>query len=108
MMLQYMIRHDGTLSISEKDINLVTKQDLLDYIRFLNNVSSKIFLNSDTIDIEKFINRMKRNKKIKIVHLINIYIEKVKSPINITKNIKGLSNTNLVNVLMEKTVNKIV
>lgn len=108
MILQYMIRNDGTLLIDNSNLKIVKKQDLLDYIRFLNSVSPKIFLNSDITDIDKFINRIKRNKKIKIVHLINMYIEKIKSPINIQKNIKGLSNTNLVNVSMEKLVNKIV
>ena len=107
-MLQSMIRSDGILLINESNLKIIKKKELLDYIRFLNSVSSKIFLNDDIRDIEKFINRIKPNKKIKIVHLINMYIDKMKSPINFTKNIKGLSNTNLINLSVEKTVNKIV
>lgn len=109
MMLQYMIRDDGTLNINETNLKTVKKQDLVDYIRFLNDVSKTIFLNdTNNNDINNFVNRIKRNKKIRIVNLINMYIQKIKTPVEITKNIKGLSNTNLVNVLMKETVNKIV
>ena len=108
MMLQYMIRDDGTLGINETNLQIVKKQDLLDYIRFLNDISKTIFLKNEIDDIDKFINRIKRKTKIKIVHLINMYIQKIRNPINITKSINGLSNTNLVDVLMKKTVNKIV
>lgn len=108
MMLQYMIRDDGTLNIDETNLRIVKKQDLLDYILFLNDISKTIFLNDEIDNIDKFVNRIKQNKKIKIVHLINMYIQKIRNPVNITKNINGLSNTNLVDVLMKKTVNKIV
>ncbi len=108
MMLQYMIRDDGSLNINETNLRIVKKQDLLDYIRFLNDISKTIFLNDEIDDIDTFIKRIKQNKKIKIVHLINMYIQKIRNPVIITKNINGVSNTNLVDVLMKKTVNKIV
>tara|TARA_Y100000996_G_C22435035_1_gene607329 strand:- start:62 stop:385 length:324 start_codon:yes stop_codon:yes gene_type:complete len=107
-MLQYMIRDDGSLNINETNLRIVKKQDLLDYIRFLNDISKTIFLNDEIDDIDTFIKRIKQNKKIKIVHLINMYIQKIRNPVIITKNINGVSNTNLVDVLMKKTVNKIV
>lgn len=106
MILQDMIHKDGSLTINKYNLKIITKVELLDYIRFLNNISTEIFSKNENIEI--FIKRLNRKNKMKIVHLINMYIHDIKRPITISKKIKGISNKDLISVEMKKTVNKIV
>lgn len=82
------------------------KQDLMNYITYLQNKYKTIF---DThASFEKFHKKTSREKKLHIIEIINYYVEVKNIKTTIKVQVKGTKYPELVNVYVKKVVRKVV
>lgn len=100
-----MLHDDKVVLENPKQIKQLRKQDLLNYIDYLQNRFPHIF---EHIDYNAFKKQMRTKTKLVLVDIINYYVDTKHIYTMITTQIKGTKYPELVNVYVSKEVNKVV
>ena len=89
------------------DPKKVSKEDLINYIKYLKTVFPNIFKNQNE-QFDKFIRGISRKTKIEIVNIINYYVKDRNTDVSFNKIIKGTSHPELIKVYVKKEVYKVI
>jgi len=104
--LNPFLKKEKIILTSVTDMKKFKKQDLLNYITYLQNKYKTIF--EAHASFEKFYKKTSREKKLQIVEIINYYVEVKNIKTTIKLQVKGTNNPELVSVYVKKVVQKVV
>lgn len=100
------VLHDDKVVLeNQKQIKQLRKQDLLNYMNYLQDRFPHIF---EQIDYTAFMKHIRTKTKLILVDIINYYVDTKHVYTMITTQIKGTKYPELVNVYVSKEVNKVV